>query len=159
MATDPTDRRDGDCPAVSVDPDRAVSEFTGVAILIAVTVLVTASVGLSVLVADSTQTGERSANFSFQYIDGSSVLIISFERGDQFRAGNLTVRGEGAEATWAVLSGSEPSAWIGPQSPASTVQVSGRNAYGQRVAADENVRVVYTPGDGNETVLQRWAGA
>lgn len=154
----PVPRRASDADP-SADSDRAVSEFTGVAILIAVTVLVTASVGLSVLVADSSSSGERSANFSFQYIDGSSVLIISFERGDQFAAGNLTVRGQGAEATWAVLSGAEPATMIGPQSPRSTVQISSRNAYGQRVAADENVRVVYTPGNGNETVLQRWAGA
>jgi len=159
MAAENTDRRDSSGRAASAEPDRAVSEFTGVAILIAVTVLVTASVGLSVLVANSTQTGDRSANFSFQYIDGSSVLIIYFDRGDQFRAGNLTVRGQGAEATWAALSGAEPSALIGPQSPDSTVQISARNPYGQRVSGDENVRIVYTPGTGNETVLQRWGGA
>lgn len=143
----------------SGDSDRAVSEFTGVAILVAVTVLVTASVGLSVLVTDPSSTGERSANFSFQYFGGSSTLIVSFDRGDQYAAGNLTVRGEGAEATWAVLAGTEPTAMVGPESPSSSVQVSASNAYGQRISGDENVRVVYTPGNGNETVLQRWTGA
>jgi len=159
MADESSDRRESVGRGAAADPDRAVSEFAGVAILVAVTVIVTASVGLSVLVADSASSGERNANFSFQYIDGSSVLIVSFERGDQFAAGNLTVRGRGAEATWATLAGIEPATPVGPQSPSSTVQISARNAYGQRVAADENVRVVYTPPAGNETVLQRWGGA
>jgi len=156
MTGEQADRRSADGPAAADGPsDRGVSEFAGVAILITVTVLVTASVGVSALVVDSTADGDRNATFSFQYFESTPVLIVSYERGNQFYAGNVTVRGDGAEATWATLAGTEPSTRIGPSS-VPTVQVSGQNAYGQRVAASENVRVVYTPSTGNETVLEQW---
>ena len=146
----------GAAPAGSTD--RGVSEFTGVAILVLVTVVATASVGLSVLLVDTSVGGPPEASFDFQYIDGSSVLVVTFQTGEPIAAGNLTLRGRGAETTWAALAGTEPSTMVGPASPRSTVQLSSRNAFGEQVSADSSIRVVYTPSVGNETVLQRWEG-
>ncbi|PSQ06479.1 hypothetical protein BRC92_00940 [Halobacteriales archaeon QS_4_69_31] len=55
--------------------------------------------------------------------------------------------------TWATLAGSNETAPVGP---GSTVQLSSSNASGENVNQGDNVRVVYTPGTGNETVLSRW---
>jgi hypothetical protein len=138
---------------VSSGSDRGVSEFAGVAILIGVTVLVTASVGVCVLVAEERTTGPPGANFSYEYIDQSSVLLVTHERGDTFDAGNLTIRSGSTEVTWTTLAGSNETAPVGP---GSTVQLSSSNASGENVNQGDNVRVVYTPGTGNETVLSRW---
>jgi len=135
--------------------DRGVSEFAGVAILVAMTVLVTASVGLFVVVGDSGADGPPQANFSFQYIDQSSVLLVTHERGDSFDAGNLTVRSNDAGARWHELAGSEPTDVVGP---GATVQLSRGNAYGENVNRGDRIRVVYAPPAGNETVLETWRG-
>ena len=136
--------------------ERGVSEFTGVAILVAVTIVATASVGLSVLVVDQTAGDSVDANFSFQHIDGR--LIVTFARGGPVEAGNLTVRGPESQATWAALADTDPATPVSPTNT-SIVQLSNRNAYGQRVDQDDNIRILYTPSVGNETLLQRWGGA
>ena len=64
--------------------DRAVSEFAGVAILIAITFLVTSSVGLYVLLEDSSYGEGPDANFTYDYVDESSVLIVTHDRGEPF---------------------------------------------------------------------------
>jgi hypothetical protein len=135
--------------------DRGVSEFAGVAILVSVTILVTASIGVFVLVVDTEAGGPPDANFSFRYIDSSSALIVTHDRGDAVTAGNLTVRSEVASARWDELAGTNETALVGP---GDSVQVSSSNAYGANVSRRETVRVVYTPTDGNETVLERWNG-
>lgn len=141
--------------AADAQRDRGVTEFAGVAILVAVTVLATASVGIYVLAVDEDAGGPPQANFSYQYIDGSSVLIITHDRGDTFAAGNLTVRSSRTEAPWEALAGTNETAPIGP---GATVQISSNNAYGQAVRGGDNVRIVYDPDQGNETVLSRWTG-
>jgi hypothetical protein len=59
--------------------DRRVSELAGVAILVSVTVLVTASIGVFVLVVDADAGGPPEATFSFRYIE-SSALMITHDR-------------------------------------------------------------------------------
>jgi FlaG/FlaF family flagellin (archaellin) len=135
--------------------DRGVSEFAGVAILVSMTVLATASVGLFVLVEESDAGGPPEANFSFQYVDQSSILLVTHERGDSVDAGNLTVQSQDAQAPWNALAGSEPTTVVGP---GATVQLSGANAYGENVNRGDRIRVVYTPPSGNMTVLETWDG-
>ncbi|MFB6151400.1 MAG: type IV pilin [Haloarculaceae archaeon] len=135
--------------------DRGVSEFAGVAILVGLTVLATASVGMYVLVADTDAGGPPQANFSFQYIRDSSVLIVTHERGDEIAARNLTIESKKANATWAALANAEPTEPIGP---GATVQLSKRNAYGESVGSGQTIRVLYAPPGGNETVLDKWTG-
>jgi len=147
------DRRDG-----AVDRsecDRGVSEFTGVAILVAITLLVTGSVGLFVLVDPGSDSGGPNANFTFQYLDSSSVLIVTHDRGDNFTAGNLTLRSSERSVLWSDLANSPTNRTV---SPGATVQLSRRNAYGRPVSTGSNISVVYTPPGGNETVLDRWDG-
>ncbi|WP_436931209.1 type IV pilin N-terminal domain-containing protein [Halosimplex halobium] len=136
--------------------DRGVSEFAGVAILVGITLLVTGSVGLYVLVDAGSETAGPNANFTFEYVDGPSVLIVTHDRGDNFTASNLTVRASDRAVPWHELANSPANSTV---SPGSTVQLSRRNAYGSRVSSDDRVAVVYTPPAGNETVLERWDGA
>ncbi|PSP31800.1 type IV pilin [Halobacteriales archaeon QH_10_67_22] len=140
----------------SAECERGVSEFTGVAILIATTVLVTASIGVFVLVDPTDTGGPPDANFSFQYIDQSSVLIVTHDRGDEVAAGNLTLRSSDAQARWHELAGTNETVLVGP---GDTVQLSNNNVYGQNVNRNDNVRVIYTPPSGNETELDRWDGS
>jgi len=135
--------------------DRGVSEFTGVAILVAITLLVTGSVGLFVLVDPGSENPGANANFTFEYLDSASVLIVTHDRGDNFTAGNLTVRGDGGSALWSDLANSPANRTV---SPGATVQLSRRNAYGSPVSAGSRVAVVHTPPSGNETVLDNWNG-
>lgn len=138
------------------DPaERAISEFTGVAILIAVTLLVTGSVGLMVLVDPGSDARGPDANFSFQYIDQASVLIVTHDRGDSFTARNLSIRSQGTTVTWAALANTENATVI---EPGATVQLSRGNAFGERVSSSSKARVLYKPPVGNETVLETWRG-
>ncbi|MFB6146077.1 MAG: type IV pilin N-terminal domain-containing protein [Halobacteriaceae archaeon] len=134
---------------------RGVSEFTGVAVLIGMTVLATASVGVFVLVADTEADSGPQANFSYQYISESSVLLVTHDRGDEFTARNLTLRSGDGQARWHELAGSLPNATVGP---GDTVQLSSSNAYGSNVNTGDRIQVVYAPPSGNETVLSTWKG-
>ncbi len=140
----------------TAEHDRGVSEFAGVAVLVSMTILATASVGVFVLITDTQSEGPPDANFSYRYVDQSSVLLVTHDRGDQFTASNLTVRSGDREARWHELAGSVPGATVGPDD---TVQLSSGNAYGSNVNRGDRVRVVYAPPSGNETVLDTWDGS
>jgi FlaG/FlaF family flagellin (archaellin) len=135
--------------------DRGVSEFAGVAILIGITMLVTASVGLFVLVGVTADGPGPNANFSFRYISESSVLIVTHDRGDNFTASNLSVRGQGADVRWYEVAGTDPNATV---APGASVQLSEQNAYGREVTSGANISIVHAPPAGNETLLDRWKG-
>ncbi|WP_123534032.1 type IV pilin [Halosimplex salinum] len=137
-------------------PDRGVSEFAGVAILVAITILVTASVGLFVLVDPGSESAGPDANFTFDYVDTSSVLIVSHDRGESLTAGNLTLRSGDTRAGWAEIANTENSTVV---EPGSTIQLSRRNAFGRPVSPRDKVFVLHTPPVGNETVLDKWEGS
>ncbi|PSQ06251.1 hypothetical protein BRC95_06035 [Halobacteriales archaeon QS_5_68_33] len=92
---------------------------------------------------------------SFQHIEGSSVLIVTHDRGSEFDAGNLTLRSGDGSARWHELAGSGETTPVGP---GDTVQLSTDNAYGACVNSGDRIRVVYAPPAGNETVLETWDG-
>jgi len=132
--------------------DRAVSEGASVAVLVLLTVFVTASVGLGVLVAD--RQGETvDAEFSYQHFPDREALLVTFEEGETLQAGTVQFRGPG-QATWAELSDIEES---DPITPGSRVQLTESNAFGAGVTEDTNVTVVRVQGD-NETVIDTWSG-
>jgi len=147
-----TSRSDG---TESRSEDRAVSEFAGVAILVAITLLVTSSVGLYVLLDTGSRGEGPDANFTFDYVDESSVLIVTHDRGESFSAGNLTVRSGSTSVTWSRLASTENETLI---EPGATVQLSRRNAFGRPVSPRDRVVVLYTPPASNETVLDTWEG-
>jgi hypothetical protein len=150
-----TDRAASDRPGGRGGDDRGVSEFAGVAILVGITLLVTGSVGLYVLVGTTADGPGPNANFSFRYIDDASVLITTYDRGDNFTASNLTFRGQGTDVRWHELADTDPNETV---APGASVQLSDQNAYGREVTSGANISIVHAPPTGNETVLDRWTG-
>ncbi|WP_424004293.1 type IV pilin [Haloarcula salina] len=133
-----------------------MSESIGVAALIGLTLLVTAIVGLNVLVIDD-DTGGPQANFSYDYVSQNELLIVTHQRGDELPAGDIELEGPAATVTWAELANREPSAMVGPGDLA---QLSSGNAYGSRVGARDTVTIYYNAsGSQNRTQLDRWDGA
>jgi hypothetical protein len=126
-----------------------------VLILVWLTVVITATVGLNVFVADTDDaSGPQTANFSYEYIPSGSVLLISHRQGDTFHAGNLTVAGpRGNNVTWAALANSAPNETVGP---GDTIQLSRQNAYGRPVSRGDDIRIYYVGVNGTRRQLSRW---
>lgn len=135
--------------------ERGVSESAGLAVLIATTVLVTASVGLSVFVGVGDETGVQ-ANFSFEYNGDGSSLLVSHSGGDTLPAGEIVVSGPETNVTWAAVADVNETA---PVSEGDLILLSQNSAYGTRVGAEDTVRMVHVPDEGNRTVLSAWRGA
>ena len=131
-----------------------MSESIGVAALIGLTLLVTAIVGLNVLVIDD-DTGGPQANFTYDYVSQNELLIVTHQRGDEFQAGDLELEGPAATVTWAELANREPDAMVGPGDLA---QLSSGNAYARRVSARDTI-TIYHNASGNRTQLDQWNGA
>ena len=134
------------------DDERGVSEATGVAILVGMTIVVTATVGLNVLVVTEEDDGPPSAEFSYDHVESSSALLITHVRGDEFPAGDLVIAGPRAETTWAAVSGVNETTVVGPGSVA---QISKGNEYGRPVSKSTTVHVYYER-EGNRTELSQW---
>ncbi|WP_436934676.1 type IV pilin [Halovenus marina] len=130
----------------SAGGNRAVSETAGVAVLVLLTVSVTAAVGLSVIFA--ADSGPPEADFSFEQI-GDRVLI-THDGGDEFSASNLVISGPDGELTWAENAEVEPSTAVGP---GDATQIGPPSPYGSRLRADDYIQIRYAPGEGNQTVL------
>jgi len=133
--------------------DRGVSEGASVAVLVVLTVAVTASVGVGVLIADSGADNELGAEFSFQYFSSRQALIITYEDGENISASNVVIRGEN-EVTWAELSELNESEAV---TPGTSVQLTENNAYGTEVTENSEVSVSYVDG-ANRTELATWSG-
>ncbi|MEF8782680.1 MAG: type IV pilin [Haloarculaceae archaeon] len=137
----------------SLDEDcRGVSEGASVAALVLLTVVVTASVGVGVLLVDSTDEGEIDASVSFQYFSERASLLVTYEEGPELEANSVVLRGPTNEVTWATLRGLNESATI---SPGARAQLNPNNAYGDRISDQDTVTVVVVEGE-NETVLGTW---
>jgi hypothetical protein len=134
--------------------ERAVSEGMGVAALVLLTVLVTASVGMNVLFTGEGESGGIDAEFDFQYFSERSSLLMTYNTGPELDAGNVTIVAPGKNLTWATLRELNATDTI---SPGSRAQLNAQNAYGFRVAPRANVTIVYTQGE-NESVLDFYNG-
>lgn len=132
--------------------DRALSEATGIALLVGVTVVVTATAGLNVLVVDQEPSGPPDANFSYDYDAGSSTMVVTHDGGDEFPAGELVIASERAEATWAAVANVNASRAV---APGDAVQISRNNAYGRPVTGSTTV-TVYHETNGTRTELSSW---
>lgn len=137
-----------------VEDDRAISEATGVAILIGITIIVTATVGLNVLMAEHEADSEPTANFTYDYVDDQSTLIITHSEGDEFPAGELLIEGPNNEVTWAQASGSEETRPIGP---GDIVQIGPTNVYGEHVSTLHTIRI-YHETEEDRSQLSEWPG-
>ena len=135
------------------DDERAVTETAGVAILVGITILVTATVGLNVLVVSEQGPEGPHANFSYDHVDSSGALVITHVKGDEFPAGELVIAGENAETTWAAAASVNETEPIGP---GDIVQISQDNSYGKPVRKTSTVRIFHDDG-GNRTQLSEWS--
>lgn len=131
-----------------------MTEGIGVAVLIGLTLLVTAIVGLNVLVIEDDDGGGPQANFSYDYISDNQVLIVTHERGDEFKAGNVDIQGPDNRVTWAEVAGRDSEATVGP---GDVVQLSSGSAYQQQVRAQDTI-TIYHNASGNRTQLDQWNG-
>ena len=136
----------------SSDRDRAISESASVAILVGITILVTASVGVNVLFVEETSTGPPSANFTYDHIEQSNTLIVTHDEGDQLRAGQVHFVGAGQDVTWAAAAGTNNSTEVGT---GDIVQLSQNNAFGTSVTTATQIEVLYEY-EGNRTKLDQW---
>ena len=131
-----------------------MTEGIGVAVLIGLTLLVTAIVGLNVLVIEDDDGGGPQANYSYDYISDNQVLIVTHERGDEFKAGNVDIQGPDNRVTWAEVAGRDSEATVGP---GDVVQLSSGSAYQQQVRAQDTI-TIYHNASGNRTQLDQWNG-
>lgn len=132
--------------------DRALSESAGVAILVGITVVVTASVGVNVLVVGETDTGPPSANFTYDYVQQSGTLIVTHSEGDDLEAGKIHFVDGERDVTWAALARTNNTSAV---EPGDIVQLGQRNAYGASVSRSRGIEVVYEY-EGNRTTLDEW---
>jgi hypothetical protein len=135
--------------------ERAVSESAGVTILIGMTLIVTASVGVSVLFVQDGDSGGPTANFTFSGDSGSTSMIVIFKRGDSFPAGDITVEAGSNRITWAELANSPANQTIGP---GDAIQLSSSSAWGQPLRRGQTIEIYHAPGGGNRTLLDSWSG-
>jgi len=143
---------------LSLDGDRAMSESIGIGLLVGMTVVVTAVVGLNVLVVtEDGGGGVPQANFTYDYAEESGLLLITHSRGDSIQAGRLEFegpRGE-AKANWSELASRNRTELV---EQGDIVQLGEGNAYGRRIGSSDTVTVYYNE-SGNRTELDRWDGA
>ncbi|MCU4717942.1 type IV pilin [Halapricum hydrolyticum] len=137
-------------------PDRGVSELTSALTLVGIALVIVVAIGSSVLFLGESQSGPE-AQFGFDYRDESQRLLVAYEGGDTFTAGNVSIQGPNdASARWSELTGTDPSATIQQGLPA---PVTEGGAYGRPVNPDDSIRVVYiNPETGEATVLDTWNG-
>ncbi|MFC7020895.1 MULTISPECIES: type IV pilin [Haloarcula] len=132
-----------------------MSEAIGVAVLIGLTITVTAMVGMNVLVLSGEDDGGvPQANFTYDYIEGNSALIVTHARGDEIQAGNIEFHGPGNNVTWAQLANRNETATVGP---GDITQLGSGNAYGQSVQRGDRIEI-YLNRSGNRTKLSEWGG-
>lgn len=76
--------------------ERAVSPVVGVALLIAITVILAAVIGGVVLGLGNSSAEAPQASLQFEYDSGTSSLIISHEGGAELNSDNVVLKGDGS---------------------------------------------------------------
>ena len=138
--------------------DRAMSESIGIGLLVGMTVVVTAIVGVNVLVVgEGDDIGPPQANFTYDYIEDSGLLLVTHSRGDSIQSGRIEFEGprREAKANWSQLANLNRSELV---EPGDIAQLGEGNAYGRRVGSSETITVYYNE-SGNRTQLDQWNGA
>lgn len=139
---------------MSIEEDtRGVSEDAGVVVLILMTVVVTASVGVTALLMQEDDTEGVQANFTYEFLGDRGTLLITHDAGDELEAGNVVIAGPETNITWATVAGREETELI---TQGDLVQLSEGSAYGDPVRSRDTIRIVHTPADDNRTVLSTW---
>lgn len=143
-----------------LEDDRALPPVVGVILMVALTLILAATVsafvfGFTGLLQEPPQTA-----FEFDYDPGGSgechlnasndndgVLTISHESGEQITADRLTIKTGSGEEPWNDCNAAGPVDVVGPSEQ---VQVS--------VVEDQDVRVIWTAQDGEQTqTIGKWS--
>ncbi|WP_340099841.1 type IV pilin [Salinibaculum salinum] len=133
--------------------DRGVSEGAGLAALVLLTVVVTASVGVNVLFLDDEGGSTTEANFSFEHQSQGSYLLVTHQDGSALPSDRVRIKGPDANVTWAEVAG-----WNGSRevTRGDLVQLSESSAYGSQVGSRDNIQVLYVYRNGSTKVLDEW---
>lgn len=139
----------------AADDTRAVSESAGVAALVLITLVATASVGLSVIIVaeDDGDDGGSAFSVDFQYSGDLSQLTVFYNGDEEVQAGNVVIDGPSTNVTWAELAEVSSDEAIRPGDR--PVFLNQGSAYGNNVGENDAIRVVYTPPEG-EVVTAVW---
>ncbi|WP_336326088.1 hypothetical protein [Halovenus sp. HT40] len=127
--------------------EKASSETLGVAVLIGMTVLVTAGLGLGVIFMDE-QDQKRTAEVDFTFLSDS--MVVQYQDGTERRAGSLFVEGPRNNVSWADLDDSR-----GPDdmvNQSSRVQVTADN-FGATPRDNQRYALVFITEEGERVVL------
>lgn len=139
---------------MSIEEDtRGVSEDAGVVVLILMTVVVTASVGVTALLMQEDDTEGVQTNFTYEFLGDRGTLLITHDAGDELEAGNVVIAGPETNITWATVAGREETELI---TQGDLVQLSEGSAYGDPVRSRDTIHIVHAPADDNKTVLSTW---
>lgn len=140
----------------SLDDDTvAMSESIGIGILVGMTIVVTAVVGVNVLVVqEGDDDGITQANFTWDYQEDSALLLVTHSRGDALEAGRVTFESRTSSATWAELASLNETASV---EPGDIAQLGESNEWGSGVSSSDTITVYYNE-SGNQTQLDRWNG-
>lgn len=124
--------------------NRAVSPVIGVILMVAITVILAAVIGTTVLKLGQDQAGtsQPTASFDFDYDSAAGEVTVTHASGDTIDSGNLNVSVDGTVTQWTGL----------PITAGDQLTVSG-------VSDSSTVRVVWKSADGSSsTTLQTWDG-
>jgi hypothetical protein len=127
---------------------RASSETLGVAVLIGMTLLVTAGLGVGVMMI-SDQEQQQTADISFTFL--SDTLVVVYQDGTERTAGDLYIDGPANNVSWAELDEE-----LGPEDAVTQnteVRLNSDTAYGSQPAEEDTFEVIYFTGDGQRFVL------
>jgi hypothetical protein len=129
-----------------------INNTAAVATLLVFTVLIGGGLGAAVLFAEEADTGPPDGNFSYEYFGDNSALLVTFDEGDEFEAGEVLLTNGESNATWASVSGSNNTTVL---KPGDSIQLSRGSAFGNTISSSDRVRIYWT--GGNETIkLDEW---
>lgn len=134
-------------PGLSSLDRKGSSEILGVAVLIGMTVLVTAALGLGVIFMDQ-QEQASTAEVDFTFL--SKSLVIQYDDGTERRAGSLYIEGPRNNVSWADIDESR-----GPDdmvNQSSRIQLTVDN-FGSQPREEQRFALVFITEDGTRQVL------
>ncbi|WP_136715485.1 type IV pilin [Halorientalis salina] len=142
-------------PIDSLVADRrgvTINNTAAVATLLVFTVLIGGGLGAAVLFAEEDDTGPPGGNFTYEYFDDNDALLVTFDEGDEFEAGEVLLTNGDSNATWATVAGSNNTTAL---KPGDSIQLSRGSAFGDTIGSSDRVRIYWT--GGNETIkLDEW---
>jgi len=135
----------------SAPDSRGVSETLGLAVLVGMTVFVTAALGVGVMLT-AEQEQKPTAEIDFNYL--SNRLAIVYEDDQPRQADRLFIEGPDNNVSWAELD--EAAAPADMIDGGTAVFAGPDTAYGASVGENDRIEVVFITDEGERVVLATW---